>query len=211
MNYVEKLHVPKWVVQLHMKNTGNKRTFVDYKLFKLYKIKRSTSWYNFLGPKKKIISPANQFTLDTFGKKFTKMYYNMKKPLELTAQMSAYASDCPWHGRTLESSAGSLAAWSPPAHTGKNKVRVNGFAFVIKLTLNIQMCRDPSKGFGPVAASVASCTAPSPDLKAGVVPDHFLCVTPACAAPTLASTQVSPPAGVPCRVRYSYPTCPASL
>lgn len=56
MNYVEKLHVPKWVVQLHMKNTGNKRTFVDYKLFKLYKKKDPHPDTIFLVQKKNYIS-----------------------------------------------------------------------------------------------------------------------------------------------------------
>lgn len=44
---------------------------------------------------------------------------NMK--LELMVQVSAFASGCLWRAQTLGSSAGSPAAWSPPAHTEEKK------------------------------------------------------------------------------------------
>lgn len=42
--------------------------------------------------------------------------------VSLTAQRPAFASSCPSHGQTLESSAGSPAALSPPARTEKRNI-----------------------------------------------------------------------------------------
>lgn len=68
--------------------------------------------------------------------------------------------------------------------------------------------------FWPLAASAASCGAPSPDLRAAVVPSPPPCAAPVYAAPTLAAAPVSPPTAGPCMVSHSYthtnPPCSVS-
>lgn len=71
----------------------------------------------------------------------------------LIVQVSASASGCPWRAQTLGSSAGSPAAWSPPAHTEK---RGGNWQFSTAL-LGSKMTRKPKRS---ASFSYLLCSSP---------------------------------------------------